>query len=49
MKKRNTGIIVCLIIALLIILSGSCMVVTYPDEYTVIKQFGRIHSIRKDP
>ena len=49
MKKRNTGIIVCLIIALLIILSGSCMVVTYPDEYTVIKQFGRIESIRKEP
>ena len=49
MKKRNTGIIVCLIIALLIILSGSCMVVTYPDEYTVIKQFGRIESIMKEP
>ena len=49
MKKNKTGIIVILIIALFIILSGSCMVVTYPDEYTVIKQFGRIESIRKEP
>lgn len=25
------------------------MVVTYPDEYTIIKQFGKIESIRETP
>ena len=36
-------------ISVFIILAEGCMVVTYPDEYTIIKQFGRIESIRETP
>ena len=46
MKKKSVFIIaVVAVLAIMIINSG--MVVTYPNEYTVIKQFGRIESIRQ--
>ena len=48
MKKKSVFIIaVVAVLAIMIINSG--MVVTYPNEYTVIKQFGRIESIRQEP
>ena len=48
MKKKSVFMIaVIAVLAVIIIDSG--MVVTYPNEYTVIKQFGRIESIRKEP
>ena len=48
MKKKSVFMIaVIAVLAIMIIDSG--MVVTYPNEYTVIKQFGRIESIRKEP
>ena len=48
MKKKSVFIIaVVAVLAMMIINSG--MVVTYPNEYTVIKQFGRIESIRQEP
>lgn len=48
MKKKSVFIIaVIAVLAIVIIDSG--MVVTYPNEYTVIKQFGRIESIRQEP
>ncbi len=34
---------------LMIIVIGSTMVVTYPNEYSVIKQFGKIVSIKSEP
>ena len=48
MKKKSVFIIaVVAVLAIMIINSG--MVVTYPNEYTVIKQLGRIESIRQEP
>ena len=48
MKKKSVFMIaVIAVLAVIIIDSG--MVVTYPNEYTVIKQFGRIESIRQEP
>lgn len=46
MKKKKTALWVFIIIVLVI--AGSGMVVTYPDEYTVIKQFGKIVDIREE-
>lgn len=43
----RVGIIAAIIIALFII--SGCAVVTYPDQYTVIQQFGEIKSIRSEP
>lgn len=48
MKKKPTFVVVIIAVLVFIIMESS-MVVTYPDEYTVIKQFGRIESIRKEP
>ena len=48
MKKKSFFIIVMVALLVLFIADAS-MVVTYPDEYTVIKQFGRIESIREEP
>ncbi len=47
-KKLGTVFAVFIIIAVLILAQG-CLVVTYPNEYTIIKQFGRIESIRETP
>ena len=46
--KGKKWIFAVLLIALLA-LSGSCMVVTYPNEYAVVKQFGKIVSVKEDP
>ena len=49
--KKTRGkkgiVIVCLL--LILIVGGSSMVVTYPDEYAVIKQFGKIVDVRENP
>ena len=49
MKKISTLSVVIIILVLGLIVGGQCLVVTYPNEYTVIKQFGKIESIRKTP
>lgn len=49
--KKTRGkkgiVIVCLLLILLV--GGSSMVVTYPDEYAVIKQFGKIVDVKENP
>ena len=50
MKKTRVKkgiVIVCLL--LILIVGGSSMVVTYPNEYAVIKQFGKIVDVRENP
>lgn len=49
MKKKLGFLIPVFIILAVLILVSSSLVVTYPNEYTVIKQFGRIESIRQTP
>lgn len=47
MKNRKTWLIPTIVIAvLLLIVCSSCVVITYPNEYSVIKQFGQVVSIR---
>lgn len=48
MKKKSLFIVGAIALLALFIIDSS-MVVTYPNEYTVIKQFGRIESIREEP
>lgn len=48
MKKKTLTIAVILLVAAAMLVNAG-IVVTYPNEYTVIKQFGRIESIRKEP
>lgn len=48
MKKTSKVILIILCLAA-VIAAGSGMVVTYPNEYAVIKQFGKIVSIREKP
>ncbi len=49
MKKKG-GFIIPLIIGLaVLVFLSSGFVVTYPNEYTVIKQFGKIEDIRQTP
>lgn len=48
--KKKTGLMTAAFVAvLLLILAESCLVVTYPNEYTIIKQFGKIESVRETP
>lgn len=49
MKKKVGFVIPVFIILAVLILVNSGIVVTYPNEYTVIKQFGKIESIRETP
>ncbi len=49
MKKKVRGIVIIFIAVVILILADSCLVVTYPNEYTIIKQFGRIESVRETP
>ena len=45
--KKHFGLILAAIIAaLLFIVGSSCIVITYPNEYSVIKQFGEVKDIR---
>lgn len=47
MKKNKLLVPILIVIALYIVFSSS-MVVTYPNEFTVIKQFGKIVDIREE-
>ena len=48
MKNKSVYLVVIIALLALFIIDSS-MVVTYPNEYTVIKQFGGIESIRQEP
>lgn len=49
MKKSNGKKWVLAVLAVAaIVLGASCMVVTYPNEYAVVKQFGKIVSVREN-
>lgn len=47
--KNKSVIWIAAVIVILLLLAGNSLVVTYPNEYTVIKEFGRIESIRQEP
>lgn len=49
MKKKRIFTVAAILAAFALLLAGSCLVVTYPNEYTIIKQFGRIESVREEP
>ena len=46
--KKSKWIVILIILAGIWIVAESSMVVTYPNEFTVIKQFGKIVGIRED-
>lgn len=46
--KRNRWIVILVILAGIWMVAESAMVVTYPNEFTVIKQFGKIVDIREE-
>lgn len=46
--KKSKWIIILAILAGLFIVTDSVMVVTYPNEFTVIKQFGKIVDVREE-
>lgn len=48
-KGKSKWIIPAVILVLIFIATNSFLVVTYPNEYTVIKQFGKIVDIRQTP
>lgn len=48
-KTRGKKWILVVLAIVLIALGGSCMVVTYPNEYAVVKQFGKIVAVRENP
>ncbi|MBQ1523636.1 MAG: protease modulator HflC [Firmicutes bacterium] len=45
-KKSGTGILALVLVILAVIIVSSCFVVTMPNQYTVIRQFGRVVAIR---
>ena len=49
MKKKSFMMTVIIVLFLAFIVINAGLVVTYPNEYTVIKQFGKIESIRSQP
>lgn len=49
MKKKKILIPALIILVIGFIIFDSCMIVTYPNEFTIIKQFGKIESIRETP
>lgn len=49
MKKKVSFAIFTVMILAVLILVNATLVVTYPDEYTVIKQFGKIEKIYETP
>lgn len=49
MKKKNGSYIIILIAFALWIVADNSMVVTYPNEFTVVKQFGKIVNIVEKP
>ncbi len=46
--KKNKWFVMILILLAVFIIADSSMVVTYPNEFTVIKQFGKIVDIREE-
>lgn len=46
--KKNKWIVAFIILIGIYIVTNSAMVVTYPNEFTVIKQFGKIVDIREE-
>lgn len=49
MKRKFGRLIPICIVVVLLVLANASVVVTYPNEYTIIKQFGKIESIRETP
>lgn len=49
MKKKISRVVLFVIILAALLLLNASVVVTYPNEYTIIKQFGKIESIRETP
>lgn len=47
--KNKSVIWIAAVVVILLLLAGNSLVVTYPNEYTVIKEFGRIESITQEP
>lgn len=47
-KKFSLGMLIIILFAVFFLLNTS-VVITYPNEYTIIKQFGKIESIRETP
>lgn len=47
--KNKSVIWIAALVVILLLLAGNSLVVTYPNEYTVIKEFGRIASITQEP
>ena len=47
--KNKSVIWIAAVVVILLLLAGNSLVVTYPNEYTVIKEFGRIASITQEP
>lgn len=48
MKKKSMMMTVIAVLLVVFVLVNAGLVVTYPNEYTVIKQFGKIESIRSE-
>lgn len=48
-KGKSKWIILAVILVGIFVAANSFLVVTYPNEYTVIKQFGKIVNIRQTP
>ena len=48
MKKKGKWLAVILAVAAIIVI-GSSVVVTYPNEYKLVKQFGEIVRVIEDP
>lgn len=46
-KLKNMWKPLILVIVVLLVAANSCTIVTYPNEFTVVKQFGKIVSIRE--
>ena len=49
MNKKSHLIIAAFVLLAAIVVAESSFVVTYPNEYTIIKQFGKIESVRREP
>lgn len=47
MKKKSKWVVIGIILVAALIVGSNSLVVTYPNEYTVIKQFGKIVDIRE--
>lgn len=49
-KKGHGKLILAIVIVILLLIAvGQCWVVTMPNEYTVIRQFGKVIGIRSEP